>query len=308
MTPINERIRYPQVRVIDDQNQQLGVLTTREAIDTARDRGLDLILVAPQAQPPVCRIMDYGKFKYEKSKREKKSSHKNAANEMKMVRLHPATSEHDRNVIIRHSEKFLREGHKVRVVCQFKGRENAYPDIGRKQLEKVADALSEFSTVETSPVKQGRDMTMNLAPKAGLKPIPKPIRTGKQKSGEAAADEVIVERTEQEEREEAEFAALQARIAAELGDVEIGEDDASEDADLADADLEDADLGDLGIDVSDEGDASDVDDAADDDEDADGDVSDEGDVTDEGDVADEIENDKEDDGVGDKTVGATSSH
>jgi translation initiation factor IF-3 len=196
--------------VIDDQNQQLGVMQTREAIDTARDRGFDLILVAPQAQPPVCRIMDYGKYKYEKSKREKTAAKKSAANEMKMVRLHPATSEHDRNVIVRHSEKFLRDGHKVRVVCQFKGRENAYPEIGRKQLEKVAESLAEISTIEGSIVKQGRDMTMNLAPKAGVKPLPKPVKdSGKHKARDAEHDEAAPDETD------AEFEALQARLEEE---------------------------------------------------------------------------------------------
>jgi translation initiation factor IF-3 len=117
---INDRIRFPQVRVVDEKNNQLGVLETRAALDLARDRDLDLILVAAQAQPPVCRIMDYGKFKYEKSKRDKEKKGKSAANELKTVRLHPRTGEHDRVIVQRHSERFLRDGHKVRVVCQFK--------------------------------------------------------------------------------------------------------------------------------------------------------------------------------------------
>lgn len=221
---INERIRFPQVRVIDDQNQQLGILPTRDAIDRARDRGLDLILVAENAQPPVCRIMDYGKFKYEKSKREKTAQKKSAANEMKSVRLHPATSQHDRDVVIRHSEKFLRHGHKVRVVCQFKGRENAYPEIGRKQLETVAEALSAIATIEGSIIKQGRDMTMNLSPKPGVKPLPKPVQEmGKHKKRDDDAEELHDEVEVDEE-----FEAMQARLAAEAeaeGDDEGNEDD-----------------------------------------------------------------------------------
>jgi translation initiation factor IF-3 len=145
---INERIRFPQVRVIDNENAQLGVLNTRDALDIARERDLDLIVVAPQAQPPVCRIMDYGKFKYEKSKREKEAHKKSASTEMKMVRLKPVTSEHDRDVLIRHCERFLRLGHKVRVICRFQGRQNAHPEIGREQLEKVSSALAEVSTIE----------------------------------------------------------------------------------------------------------------------------------------------------------------
>ena len=228
---INERIRFPQVRVIDDQNQQLGVLQTRDAIDIARDRGLDLILVAEKAQPPVCRIMDYGKFKYEKSKREKASIKKSAANEMKAVRLHPATSQHDRDVVIRHSEKFLRHGHKVRVVCQFKGRENAYPEIGRKQLETVAQALAEISTVDGYIAKQGRDMTMNLSPKPGVKPLPKTTQqVGKHKKRDDEPEEL------DEDEIDEEFEAMQARLAAEAeadgdGDEDDEDDNADQDAD-----------------------------------------------------------------------------
>jgi len=182
MTLINERIRYGQVRVVDEQNNQLGILDTKEALDIARSRDLDLILVAEKAQPPVCRIMDYGKFKYEKSKRDK-SKTKASANELKMVRLHPRTGVHDRQILERHAEKFLRHGHKVRVVCQFRGRENAHPEIGRQQLDAVAQALQEVATVEGTINKQGRDMTMFLVPKPGIKPLPKPVKD----DGKAAA-------------------------------------------------------------------------------------------------------------------------
>src|SRR4028118_424159 len=122
--------------------------------------------------------MDYGKFKYEKSKREKEAHKKSAATEMKMVRLHPQTSEHDRQGLVRHSERFLRAGHKVRVICRFKGRENAHPEIGRAQLDGVSSALAEFCTVEGPIIKQGRDMNMNLSPKPGLEPLPKGTKEG----------------------------------------------------------------------------------------------------------------------------------
>jgi translation initiation factor IF-3 len=206
---INDRIRYPQVRVIDDENNQLGVMETRDAIDLARDRGFDLILVAAQAQPPVCRIMDYGKYKYEKSKREKVAHKKSAATELKMVRLHPRTSEHDRSILVRHAEKFLRDGHKVRVVCQFKGRENAYPQLGRDQLDNVAKLLAEISNVEGTINKQGREMAMMLSPKPGVKPLPKEDKSGKL----AAIDGVDAEETHDDE---AEFEAIQASVMAEI--------------------------------------------------------------------------------------------
>lgn len=194
---INDRIRFPQVRVVDENNAQVGVMATREAVGLAQDRGMDLILVAGNAQPPVCRIMNYGKWKYEESK--KKDGRKKAANELKMVRLHPRTGPHDRDIIIRHADKFLREGHKVRVVCQFKGRENAYPELGRAQMDAITAALEEISTVEGQITKQGRDMTMMLAPKAGVKPLPK---ISKQDEKRAA----------KEAEEDAKFAAAQAQL------------------------------------------------------------------------------------------------
>jgi translation initiation factor IF-3 len=147
--------------------------------------------------------MDYGKFKYEKSKREKEAHKKSASTEMKMVRLKPVTSEHDRDVLIRHCERFLRLGHKVRVICRFQGRQNAHPEIGREQLEKVSTALAEVATIEGPIIKVGRDMNMNLAPKPGLKPLPKQVKDdGKQAKG-----------APEEHDEDAEFEALQQRMA-----------------------------------------------------------------------------------------------
>lgn len=215
---INERIRFPQVRVIDDQNQQLGVMATRDALDLARDRDLDLIVVAPQAQPPVCRIMDYGKFKYEKSKREKEAHKKSASTEMKTVRLKPVTSQNDREVLIKHTDRFLRSGHKVRVICRFQGRQNAHPEIGRGQLDAVAEALSGISTVEGHIVKQGRDMMMNLSPRPGIKPLPKAVKDDGKKGRKDG----------EEHDEDAEFARLQESM---MGD-DIHDDEHHDDADI----------------------------------------------------------------------------
>jgi translation initiation factor IF-3 len=195
MTMINERIRYGQVRVVDDQNQQVGIMDTRDALSLARSKELDLILVAEKAQPPVCRIMNYGKFKYEQSKKKKSTS--TAATEMKMVRLHPRTGIHDRQILERHAEKFLRHGHKVRVVCQFRGRENAHPEIGRAQLDAISGSLAEISSVEGTIMKQGRDMIMYLVPKPGLKPLPKVAKESWKakpaQAGEAPAEELVDE-------------------------------------------------------------------------------------------------------------------
>ena len=211
------------MRVISESNDQLGVLNTRDAVNLAREKGYDLILVAPNAQPPVCRIMDYGKFKYEMSK--KKKAPKSAANELKMVRLHPRTGPHDRDILVRHAERFLREGHKVRVVCQFKGRENAYPELGRSQMEAIAKSLDEISAIEGPINKQGRDMTMMIAPKAGLKPLPKIVKSQTKNQTKIAEQEAEEAR---QAAEDAAFAAEQAKLAQEAVDEAIaaGEDPA----------------------------------------------------------------------------------
>ncbi len=201
---INERIRVPQVRVVDQDNNQIGIMPTREAVDLARDKGLDLVLVAAQAQPPVCRIISYGKWKYEQSKKESKPKGK----ELKMVRLHPRTGPHDRDILVRNCDRFLRDGHKVRVLCQFKGRENAYPELGKAQMDAIAEGLTESGTIEGVVTKQGRDMTMMLVPRPGVKPLPKGSKADK---------------TAQEEADK--FAAQQAILVAEAAEVaaEAGE-------------------------------------------------------------------------------------
>jgi translation initiation factor IF-3 len=241
MTPINERIRYSHVRVIDDKNQQLGVLETREGVAIARSKGLDLIMVADKAQPPVCRIMDYGKFKYEKSKKEKQAK-KSASNELKMVRLHPRTGQHDREVLTRNAERFLRDGHKVRVVCQFKGRENAHPQIGRDQLDAVGEALKDVCTIEGTITKQGRDMIMFLVPKPGLKKLVKPSKTDL-KAAKSEDKESSVSDDDDEDDELEEDEATEDDIADET-DVEDDDSDEMDDDEIdevEEADDEDED-------------------------------------------------------------------
>lgn len=225
---INDRIRFPEVRVIDENKEQLGIMRTRDAVDLARDKGQDLILVAAQAQPPVCRIMDYGKFKYEESK--SKKNNKKASTELKMVRLHPRTGPHDRDILIRHADKFLREGHKVRAVCQFKGRENAYPQLGKDQLDYIAQALAEISTVEGQITKQGRDMTMMLTPKPGVKPLPKKGQNAEEDAKQA--------------EEDAKFAAAQEELEETSEDEDVdgeenADDEEGEDFDEAEGDEQD---------------------------------------------------------------------
>jgi translation initiation factor IF-3 len=170
---MNERIRYPEVRVIDDDGGQLGVLNTREALGIARSRGLDLIEVAPQAQPPVCKIIDYGKFKYEQAKRERESAKKHKQSELKGIKMFPHIDAHDFEIKVRSAIKFLQEGDKVKVTIAFKGREITHPEFGRQQMEKIVQAANEVgANVEKPPAMEGRQMIMILSPKssAGVKP------------------------------------------------------------------------------------------------------------------------------------------
>jgi len=161
---VNERIRVREVRLIDENGEQLGVLPTSEALRIARDRGLDLVEVAPMATPPVCRLMDYGRYKYEQTKRERDARKHATKVELKEVRLRPKTDEHDIDFKTRAVQRFLKDGDKVKVTLMFRGREMAHPQIGRQILEQMAEAVREFGQVERMPLMEGRTMTMILAP------------------------------------------------------------------------------------------------------------------------------------------------
>jgi translation initiation factor IF-3 len=162
---MNERIRIREVRVIDDEGNQLGILPTREALDIARSKGLDLIEVSPTASPPVCRIMDWGKFKYDEAKKRKEATKKAKTTEIKGIRIRPGTGEHDLSFKLRDAQRFLQEGDKVQVTVIFRSREASHPEIARAQLQRLVEGTSEFAVVEQSPTMEGRRMTMLLAPK-----------------------------------------------------------------------------------------------------------------------------------------------
>jgi translation initiation factor IF-3 len=162
---MNERIRVREVRLIDEDGTQLGIMPTRDALDIARGKGLDLIEVSPTANPPVCRIMDYGKFKYDEAKRKREATKKARTTEIKGIRLRPGTGEHDLMFKIRDAQRFLQEGDKVQVTVIFKSREASHPEIGRAQLERLVQGISEVGVVEQTPTLEGRRMTMVIAPK-----------------------------------------------------------------------------------------------------------------------------------------------
>ncbi len=161
---INTRIRVPQVRVIDQNGAQLGVLTTVDAIRLAREAGLDLVEISPAATPPVCKILDYGKYKYMLKKRAQEARKKQTVIHLKEVKMRPTTDEHDFQFKLRHIKRFLEEGDKAKVTLVFKGREVVYASRGRVVMERVIEGIKEVGKVEIAPKMEGRAMVMILTP------------------------------------------------------------------------------------------------------------------------------------------------
>jgi translation initiation factor IF-3 len=161
---INGAIRAPQVRCIDPDGNQLGILDTREALTKAEDFGLDLVEVQPNAQPPVCKILDYGKFKYEAQKRANEARKKQKTIDVKEIKFRPNIDEHDYQVKMRNMTKFLNGGDKVKVTLRFRGREMAHQELGANVLARVREETEELAKVEAMPKMEGRQMVMVLAP------------------------------------------------------------------------------------------------------------------------------------------------
>ncbi|MBW6485034.1 MAG: translation initiation factor IF-3 [Syntrophobacterales bacterium] len=162
---INREIKAASVRVIDDGGKQLGVLLLNEALAEAAKSGLDLVEVSPTADPPVCRIMDYGKFRYQQSKKVQVAKKSQTVIQVKEIRLRPKTEEHDRDVKIKHIKRFLEEHDKVKVTVMFRGREIAYTDIGRGLMESIKEALADDCVIDQQPKLEGRNMVMILSPR-----------------------------------------------------------------------------------------------------------------------------------------------
>ena len=162
---INEQIRDKEVRVIGQEGQQLGVMALRDALNMAKDAGVDLVMVSPSANPPVCRIVDYGKFKYEQLRREKEAKKKQKTVEVKEVRLSPNIDVNDLNTKSNAARKFIEKGDKVKVSLRFRGREMAHVDSSKHILEDFAEKLSDIAVVDKAPKLEGRSMTMFLTEK-----------------------------------------------------------------------------------------------------------------------------------------------
>jgi len=165
----NERIRVREIRVIDDNGEQLGVMPPPQALALARGKGLDLVEISPTAQPPVCRIMDFGKYQYEQQKRTRAAKKHQKVIEVKEIKFRPKVDEHDYDFKKKHIERFIEDGDKVKATIFFRGREMAHPEIGRRILERLSGELVDVAIVESSPQKEGNQMHMILAPKPGVK-------------------------------------------------------------------------------------------------------------------------------------------
>lgn len=162
---VNWQIRAPEVRVIGHDGKQIGILPLKEAMKLAEEQGLDLVEVAPQATPPVCRIMNYGKYKYQQSKKIQEAKKHQTVIQVKEVKIRPRTEEHDLQFKLRHAKRFLSEGNKVKVSMLFRGREIAHPEMGRELLDRVIAELKDLVVIEQAPRLEGRNMVMLLAPK-----------------------------------------------------------------------------------------------------------------------------------------------
>ncbi len=222
---VNRDILARQVRVVDEEGEQMGILELEDAVVAAEDRDLDLVEVAPNSDPPVCKIMDYGRYKYTQQKKGKEAKKRQKIVELKEVKMRIKIDEHDYEFKKNHAMRFLTDGNKAKVTIMFRGREVTHPDLGRKLLERVANELIEICTVEQPPLLEGRNMTMVRAPnkaakkakssgggdgKSGTKPpqageadsVKTPLAEALEKAGAVGEDDASGESAELKEKEE----------------------------------------------------------------------------------------------------------
>ncbi len=221
---INHRIRVPEVLVVAEDGSNLGVVPTGEALKRAQSVGLDLVEINPKGQPPVCKILDFGKYKYEESKKKRETKRKQTVVEVKEIKLRPKTDDHDLEVKKRNARKFLEAGNKVKVICRFRGREITHPEIARSQLEEIVSGAEDLGNVELAPTMEGRTMAILLAPKQAI--LQRVAQEKARKEQEREHDREVERQKEAEERaarrrrqEEAEA----ARAAATKSVLELSE-------------------------------------------------------------------------------------
>jgi translation initiation factor IF-3 len=194
---MNELIRAPEIRVIADDGEQLGVMTPETALERAQEVGLDLVEVAPGSKPPVCRIMDYGRYKYERKKKMGKS--KGHAASLKEIKLRPRTDQHDLDFKLKNARRFLTDGDKVKVTVMYRGREMVHRQLGYKQLEHVTELLGDFANVENPPRMEGRFLSMILVPNREAIAMAERAKAAAKAVEEPKAAAEVVEKIEAEE-------------------------------------------------------------------------------------------------------------
>ncbi len=185
---INRQIRASSVRVIGKDGGQVGVLSIQEAQALADSDKLDLVEISPNAQPPVCKIVDYGKFKYQQTKKDKENKKTQHQVKIKEIKVKPNTDEHDLQVKLKRARDFIQKNNKVRVTCMFRGREMAHPEIGRRVVQKIVDELADIATAEAFPKQMGRNLSVTLAP--GVKKSKEKIRESKNENKESGTGAV----------------------------------------------------------------------------------------------------------------------
>jgi len=188
----NHRIRVPEIRVIDEDGTQLGIMVPAQALTIAREKGLDLVEISPTAVPPVCRIMDFGKYQYQEQKRSREAKKHQRVIEVKEIKFRPKVDEHDYQFKKKHIERFLNDGDKVKATIFFRGREMAHPEIGQRILERLLADLAEIAIAETMPRREGNQMHVILGQRAGRKNAPKAARP----QDDGQADEASAEQAE----------------------------------------------------------------------------------------------------------------
>lgn len=181
---VNKEIRAPRVRVISHTGEQIGIITLHEALTKAEQEGLDLVEIVPGSNPPVCKIINYGKFRYDQTKREKESKKSQHQVKVKEIKVKPNIDDHDLETKIRHAREFVAKGNKVKVTCVFRGREMAHPEMGEKILNRFTEELEEIATIETPLKMFGRMLTIILAP-GGSKKKKEPSKPGSTENVEA---------------------------------------------------------------------------------------------------------------------------
>ncbi len=205
---VNKDVIAPEVRLIDETGKVAGVMTSRQALEIAEDRGLDLIEIAPNAKPPTCKIMDFGKWKYENQKKDKESKKRQTIVVIKEVQFRPRTEDHDLNVKLRNARRFLLDGNKVKANLRFSGREMAHQEQGLKLLKRVIGLLDDVAVVETSPKREGRQMFVLFAPDAAkIKDYKKEQDRLKKLEAEGGKEALVADAAEKAKAAEEEAAA-----------------------------------------------------------------------------------------------------